>query len=114
MWGLILLAIACSIVLNSPRPLTRMPILEGFAGVAIGLYICSRPAANAIKMLFYERYTLREISAEWTTLRWLALNVLVLLAGWVVIFYGLVWIAEYRIPVPRGFILGWASKFRIS
>jgi hypothetical protein len=107
MWGLILLAIGYSIVLGFPRPLTGMPLLEGFVGVALGLYICSHPAATVIKMLFYERYTLREISSEWTTLWWLLLNLLVLLAGWIVIFYGLVRIAEYRSPAPRGFMSMW-------
>jgi hypothetical protein len=81
-----------------------MPLLEGFIGVALGLYICSYPAATAIKMLFYEHYTLREISSEWTTLWWLALNLMVLLAGWMVIFYGLVRIAGYRSPAPRSFM----------
>jgi hypothetical protein len=107
MWGLILLAIGYSIVLGFPRPLTGVPLLEGFVGVALGLYICSQPAAVAIKMLFYERYALREITSEWATIWWLALNLLVLLAGWMVIFYGLVRIAGYRSSAPRDFMALW-------
>jgi hypothetical protein len=64
-------------------------VLDGSLGVILGLYICSHPAANAVDMLFFERYNLRQISSEWSGVGWLALNALVLLAGWMVIFIGL-------------------------
>jgi hypothetical protein len=57
--------------------------------VALGLYICAHPAANAVDMLFFERDTLRRVSSEWPVVRWLALNLLVLLTGWMVVFVGL-------------------------
>jgi hypothetical protein len=41
-----------------------------------------------VDMLFFERYNLRQIT-EWSGVGWLALNTLVLLAGWMVIFIGL-------------------------
>jgi hypothetical protein len=68
--------------------LTGIAMLDGSIGVAIGLYICAHPAANAVNMLFFERDTLRQMS-EWSVVRWLALNLLVLLAGWMVVFVGL-------------------------
>jgi hypothetical protein len=71
-------------------------MLDGSVGVALGLYICSHPAANAVRMLFFERDTLRHIS-EWSVIRWLALNLLVLLAGWMVIFLGLRRFAEQAV-----------------
>ena len=40
-------------------------------------------------MLFFERHTLRRVSSEWSVVRWLALNLLVLLAGWMVVYLGL-------------------------
>ena len=64
-------------------------MLDGSIGVALGLYICAHPAANAVDMLFFECDTLRQISSEWSVVRWRALKLLVLLAGWMVIFVGL-------------------------
>ena len=88
LWGLILLAIAYSSLLRYLHTLTGIAMLDGSIGVTLGLYICAHPAANAVDILFFERDTLRRIS-EWSVVRWLALNLLVLLAGWMVIFVGL-------------------------
>jgi hypothetical protein len=88
LWGMILLALAYGSLLRYLPRLTGSSMLDGSIGVALGLYICSHPAANAIKMLFFERDTLRQMP-EWSVIRWLALNLLVLLAGWMVIFGGL-------------------------
>ena len=68
--------------------LTGVPLLDGSIGIALGLYICSHPAANAVNMLFFERDALRQIS-EWSIVRWLGLNLLTLLAGWLVVFVGI-------------------------
>jgi len=89
LWGMVLLAIAYIGLLHYLHTLTGIPVLDGSLGVALGLYICSHPAANAVDMLFFERYNLRQISSEWSGVGWLALNALVLLAGWMVIFIGL-------------------------
>jgi hypothetical protein len=88
LWGMILLALAYAGVLHYLRTLTGMAMLNGSIGLALGLYICAHPAANAVNMLFFERDILRHIT-EWSLVRWLALNLLVLLAGWMVIFLGL-------------------------
>lgn len=88
LWALILLAVAYGGLLGYLPTLTGIAMLDGSIGVAIGLYICAHPAANAVDMLFFERDTLRQIS-EWSVVRWLGLNLLVLLAGWMVIFIGL-------------------------
>jgi len=87
LWGLILLAIGYSALLRYLHTLTGIAALDGSIGLVLGLYICSHPAANAVNMLFFERDTLRQLS-EWSVVRWLALNLLVLLAGWTVIFVG--------------------------
>jgi hypothetical protein len=88
LWGLVLLAIAYTGLLRYLHTLTGVPMLDGSIGIALGLYICSHPAANAVNMLFFERDALRQIS-EWSIVRWLALNLLTLLAGWLVVFVGL-------------------------
>jgi hypothetical protein len=87
---MVLLAIAYTGWLRYLHTLTGTPMLDGSIGVTLGLCICSHPAANAVDLLFFERYNLRQISSEWSGVGWLALNVLVLLAGWVVIFIGLI------------------------
>ena len=86
---MVLLAIAYTGLLHYLHTLTGISVLDGSMGVILGLYICSHPAANAVDMLFFERYNLRQISSEWSGVGWLALNALVLLAGWMVIFIGL-------------------------
>jgi hypothetical protein len=89
LWGMALLAIAYTGLLRYLHTLTGIPVLDGSLGVTLGLYICSHPAANTVDMLFFERYNLRQITSEWSGVGWLALNTLVLLVGWMVIFIGL-------------------------
>jgi len=90
---MVLLAIAYTGLLHYLHTLTGIPMLDGSMGVTLGLYICSHPAANAVDMLFFERYNLRQIT-ERSGVGWLAMNTLVLLAGWVVIFIGLTRLVE--------------------
>ena len=88
LWGLILLATAYSSLLYDRHTPTGTNTLDGSIGVLLGLYICSHPAANAVDLLFFERGALHQISSEWTGIGWLALNMLVLLVGWIVIVIG--------------------------
>ena len=88
LWVLILLALVYGSLIHYTHTLTGIVLLDGSIGLALGLYICSHPAANAVNALFFERDSLRQLS-EWSVVRWLALNLLVLLAGWMVIFVGL-------------------------
>lgn len=85
---MILLAIAYGVLillLFAPAGYDR---LAGIIGVLLGLYICSHPAANAVDMLFFEWGAVRQLSKNWSGIGWLALNFLVLLAGWIVIVIG--------------------------
>jgi hypothetical protein len=88
MCGLILLAIAYGSWLYYQHTLTGADKLDGGIGVLLGLYICSHPAANMLDMLFFGRSAGREDSSKWSDILWLALNILVLLSGWTVIFIG--------------------------
>jgi hypothetical protein len=89
LWILILVAGVYLVLLRILPTLTGRPVLEGGIGVALGLYICAYPAANAINMLFFERDTLRTVRSDWPLIRWLALNLIVLLIGWMVVFAGI-------------------------
>jgi hypothetical protein len=71
----------------SQRTITGIPRLDGVIGVLLGLFICSRPAANMLDLLFAERRS-QSSSSEWSSLGWLGLNLLVLLVGWMVITIG--------------------------
>ena len=88
LWALTLFAAAYAGVIRYLHTLTGNSVLDGSIGLALGLYICSQPAANAVHILLFERDTLSRIS-ERPVVGWLALNLLVLLAGWMVVFIGL-------------------------
>jgi hypothetical protein len=89
LWLLISSAAVYLILLRVLPTLTGHPLLDGGIGVALGLYICAHPAANAINMLFFERDALRASRSDWPLIRWLALNLFVLLTGWMVVFAGI-------------------------
>ncbi len=86
---MLVLAILYTGLLHYRHSLTGRRVLDGSIGVVLALYICSRPAINAWDWLFFSRAHLRRIASTWVGVGWLALNTLVLLAGWVVLFVGL-------------------------
>ena len=88
LWALLLLALAYLPLLYFFRTITGKFVTDGVIGVVLGLYICSRPAANAIDLLFFHRGELREAASGWSGVGWLALNILVLFAGWLDIWIG--------------------------
>jgi hypothetical protein len=88
LWGLVLLAVTYGSLLHYRPTLTGQSMLDGMVGVILGLYICSHPAANAVDLLFLARGVLRQVSSEWSGIGWLALNLLVMLIGWLVIVDG--------------------------
>ena len=85
LWGLVLLAMVYVGLLSIMNRLTGINLLDGGVGVALGLYICAHPAANAVNLLCFERGALQSSSGG-SLVRWLALNLLVMLAGWMVLF----------------------------
>jgi ABC-type enterochelin transport system permease subunit len=86
--ALILVAVAYSVWFQQRQTLTGNSTVDGSVTVLLGLYICSRPAGNAIDLFFFERNSSHRSTAGWSSLSWLALNVLTLLMGWVVIYLG--------------------------
>lgn len=88
LWALVVLAFASTAALHLLRSLTGIAMFDASIGVAVGLYICAHPAANAVNLLFFERDTLNHLS-ERAVVRWLGLNLLVLLCGWMVVFVAL-------------------------
>ncbi len=90
LWAMVALAAAYIVLLVALHTLTGTHVWDGTLGILLGLYICSHPGANAVDILFYERGAFHELSSEWSGLRWLALNMLVLLAGDALIIVGAV------------------------
>jgi len=88
LWVLIPLGVAYSGLLYYQRTLTGMDDVDGIIGVLLGLYICSHPAANVVDMLFFRQGSRHAFSSRRSAVLWLALNTLVLLIGWIVIFLG--------------------------
>ena len=86
--ALIAVAAAYGIWFQRRHTLTGNPTIDGALSVLLGLYICSRPAGNAIDLFFYERKPFHRVVTEWSSVIWLALNILTLLVGWAVIFLG--------------------------
>jgi hypothetical protein len=75
-------------LLSWMKTLTGNPLLDGVVGVVAGLYICSQPAANAVDLLFFQRFSIQQLTSGWSGLRWLALNLLTFLMGWLMITTG--------------------------
>lgn len=90
LWVLIILGIVYSGLLYYQLTITGTEKLDGIIGVMLGLYICSHPVANLLDMFFFERSARSQFSSRWSAVLWVALNVLVLLIGWFVIFNGTV------------------------
>ena len=90
LWIQLLLAIAYSVPVLVLGTITGSGPLDGLVGGLLGLYSCSYPARNTIDVLFANRFALARIWSTWSGRGWLALNGLVLLAGWWVIFLGMV------------------------
>ena len=88
LWVLILLGITYSSLLYYECTLTGADKVDGIIGVLLGLYICSHPAANIVDMLFFRRGACPQFSSRQSAVLWLALNMLIFLIGWIVIFFG--------------------------
>ena len=69
-------------------PVAKLNAVNGGMGVLLGLFICSRPAANGIDLFFLERGGVRLALSGWSGLEWLLLNAVVMIIGWVVIVVG--------------------------
>ena len=88
LWLMILLALAYGSFLYFLHTLTGTRVTDGVIGVLLGLYICSHPAANLVDILFFSRGAQGQFSPRRSFFLWLALNMLVFVVGWVVIFLG--------------------------
>jgi hypothetical protein len=82
--GLILLAAITSGMIYTRSVFAPPDWMEGTLGVILGLFICSRPAAYLLDLLYQSHYA--GPPKLWI---WLTLNLLTLLAGVIVVFLGI-------------------------
>jgi hypothetical protein len=66
LWGLILIAVLYGGLLFWLRTLTGYPHTDGVIGVILGLYVCSHPASNAVDLLFFQQYPLKQLTTGWS------------------------------------------------
>jgi hypothetical protein len=88
LWALIGAALVFGALFAVRHPLIISNKVDGLVAVVFGLYICSHPAANFLDMLLYRRSSLYQPGTPRSEIIWLALNLFVLLVGWVIIFMG--------------------------
>jgi hypothetical protein len=81
MWGLILLAILVGGLFHFLHTFTGNDEIDGFFGVMLGLYICSKPAMHIVDLMIYGRTIRHWISAVQSDMGWTLLNLLVMLGG---------------------------------
>jgi hypothetical protein len=79
--ALLVVALSYGLLLTVQPQLTGVALFDGTLGVALGLYICSHPASAAVDLLYLDRMLLQRLTSEWSDLGWLALNLVVLVAG---------------------------------
>jgi hypothetical protein len=83
-----LLAVAYYLTIYFWRPLSTAHKVEGSIGILLGLFICSKPAANLLDLLFdLLQNRFQRLSGLRLTL-WLVVNFFILLVGWYVITLG--------------------------
>ena len=88
LWTFLLIALGYSALLFTFGPLTGETLIDGAIGIVLGLYVCSHPAANVLDLLFVDGGVVRRGSDE-RGIAWYVLNLLVLMAGWFVVWTGL-------------------------
>ncbi len=88
MWVVALPGIVYSGLIYYHGALTGKNIVDGIIGVVLGLYICSHPAANVVGMLFRGRSGQPQFSSIRSAILWFTGNMLILLTGWITIFFG--------------------------
>jgi len=84
----------CLVLFEGWSP-TGRHLLDGIIAMALGLYICSFPAANMIDILFYRHASTTRRVSGWSGAGWVSLNLVALAAAWLLITTG-VWRAALR------------------
>ena len=82
-----IVAAAYVAVVDARRSLTGHHLVDGLIGMALGLYICTYPAANMIDLIF-GGVGGRRRAAGWPRVGWVLLNLGTLGVAWLMITAG--------------------------
>jgi hypothetical protein len=93
--GLILAALIYSGIIYTRSAFASNDWVKGALGVMLGLFICSRPAAHLMDLLYRSHYA--GPPELWI---WLALNLLTLLVGVIVVFIGVMQFTRSMVGHP--------------
>jgi hypothetical protein len=107
LWALLVLAAIYDGLLAVRHRLSDSLLFDGSLGVLLGLYICSRGAANLLDLILYGRLLPFQWSSKRARNGWVALNLLILVVGWSVIAAGATQLA--RVP-PQNAIPVWPRR----
>lgn len=88
LWILLGVTLAFNLLVHFRPELTGNDQVNGLGGVCLGLFIAAFPAANFLEMLLSELGSVRWRLIKPADLPWVVLNLLVLLAGLVVVVVG--------------------------
>ena len=88
LWVLIFLTIIFGALFHYRTTLTGINEPDGLIGVWLGLYICSHPAADFLEIIVFRGNVQVWVSLSRSAVSWLALNMLVLLAGFILVMIG--------------------------
>jgi hypothetical protein len=94
LWALIVLAAIYDGLLYLRHALTGALKLDASLGVLLGLFICSRGAANLLDIILFGRIMQSQAASKRGQAWWVALNVLVLVMGWSVVVIGVIQFAR--------------------
>jgi hypothetical protein len=98
LWGLLFVALAFGLLVHFRPALTGNDEVNGLGGVLLGLFIAAFPAANFLDMLLTELGESRWRNLRQADLPWVALNLLILLAGLVVVVIGTKLFFKHWVP----------------
>ena len=88
LWILLGVALIFNLLVLLRPALTGNDEVNGLGGVLLGLFIAAFPSANFLDMLLFELGSRRWRSLQRADLPWVVLNLIVLLAGLVVVVVG--------------------------
>jgi hypothetical protein len=98
LWILLGVALAFALLVHFRPDLTGNDHLNGYAGVALGLFTAAFPAANFLDILLAELGALRWTAIRRADLPWVALNLVVLLTGLVIVVVGTKLFYQHWLP----------------
>jgi hypothetical protein len=98
LWILLVVALAFNVLVYFRPAVTGNDQVNGLSGVFLGLFTASFPAANFLDMLLAELGRRRWGAIRQADLPWVALNLLILLAGLIVVVVGTKLFFKHWVP----------------